>query len=83
MTSCVVATCHRRAQINALNDILISIKIYRKPLRIGAAVNTKPYNYRNAANPSHFIFFAPKTGSGIYHVVNPGICRFTAPKTDS
>ncbi|RNA43036.1 hypothetical protein BpHYR1_029639 [Brachionus plicatilis] len=33
-----------------------------------AAVNTKPYNYRNAANPSHFIFFAPKTGSGIYHV---------------
>ncbi|RMZ92987.1 hypothetical protein BpHYR1_006645 [Brachionus plicatilis] len=25
---------------------------YRKPLRIGAAVNTKPYNYRNAANPN-------------------------------
>ncbi|RNA36331.1 hypothetical protein BpHYR1_001822 [Brachionus plicatilis] len=24
---------------------------YRKPLRVGAAVNTKPYNYRNAANP--------------------------------
>ncbi|RNA04674.1 hypothetical protein BpHYR1_038431 [Brachionus plicatilis] len=31
-------------------------KKYRKPLRIGAAVNTRPYNYRNAANPSHFIF---------------------------
>ncbi|RNA30030.1 hypothetical protein BpHYR1_041465, partial [Brachionus plicatilis] len=28
--------------------------LYRKPLRIGAAVNTRPYNYRNAANPSHF-----------------------------
>ncbi|RNA37353.1 hypothetical protein BpHYR1_043410 [Brachionus plicatilis] len=42
--------------------------IYRKPLRIGAAVNTRPYNYHNAANPSHFIFFAPKTGSGINHV---------------
>ncbi|RNA24305.1 hypothetical protein BpHYR1_014378 [Brachionus plicatilis] len=31
------------------------IYLYRKPLRIGAAVNTKPYNYRNAANPSHFM----------------------------
>ncbi|RNA20364.1 EF hand family, partial [Brachionus plicatilis] len=37
--------------LNFYNDLMT----YRKPLRIGAAVNTKPYNYRNAANPSHFM----------------------------
>ena len=42
-------------QSNFEKYFLIIQTIYRKPLRIGAAVNTKPYNYRNADNPSHFM----------------------------